>query len=75
VAVIRRLDIGDVQKPISPHAEIDKGGLDARLNVDDAAFVDVADVTLVAGPLDVEFLQDAVFQDGNPAFLGLEDVD
>src|SRR5262249_2417663 len=75
VAIICWLDIGDVQEPIPPHAEIDKRGLDARLDVDDAALVDVADVTLVASPLDVEFLQHAVFQDGNPAFLGPGDVD
>src|SRR5262249_26964273 len=75
VAIIGRLDIGDVQEPIAPHAEIDERGLDARLDVDDAALVDIADVALVAGAFNVQLLQHAVFEDGNAAFFGLEDVD
>src|SRR5262249_20251839 len=71
VAVVGRLHVGDVQEPVPTDAEIDERRLDARLDVDDAALVDVADVTLVAGPLDVQLFQDAVFQDGDAALLGL----
>src|SRR5205085_11284224 len=34
-----------------------------------------ADVTLLAGPFDVQLFEDAVLQDGNAALLRLEDVD
>src|SRR5207249_11294589 len=75
VAVVGGLDIADVQKAVAADAEIDEGGLDARLDVDDAALVDVAHVALVAGALDVQLFQDAVFQDGDAALLGLQHVD
>src|SRR5262249_39082336 len=75
VPVVGRLDVGDVQEAIAAHAEIDERRLDARLDVDNAALVDVADVALVAGPLDVQLLQDAVLDDGDAALLGLEHVD
>src|SRR5262245_45431066 len=42
--VIGRLDIADVQEAVAADAEINEGGLNARLDVDDAALVDVADV-------------------------------
>src|SRR5208282_5744778 len=47
MTVIGGLDVGDVQEAVPPDAEIDKGCLDARLDVDDSALVDVADVTFV----------------------------
>ena len=75
VAVVRRLDVGDVQEAVAADAEIDERRLDARLDVDDAALVDVADVALVAGPLDVQLFQHAVLDDGDAALLGLQDVD
>src|SRR5262249_38779045 len=73
--VIGRLDIGDVQEAVAAHAEVNEGRLDARLDVDDASLVDVVDVALVAGPLDVQFLQHSILEDGDAAFLRLEDVD
>ena len=75
VPVIGRIDVRDVQEAVAADAEIDERRLDARLDVDDAALVDVADVALVAGALDVEFFEHAVFDDGDAAFLRLEDVD
>ena len=75
VAVVGRLDVGDVQEAIAADAEIDERRLDARLDVDDAALVDVADVAFVAGALDVQFFEDAVLEDGDAAFLGLQHVD
>src|SRR5262249_38740336 len=41
----------------------------------DAAFVDVADVALVAGPFDVELFEYAVLEDGDATLLGLQHVD
>ena len=73
VAGSRRLDVGDVQEAVAADAEIDERRLDARLDVDDAALVDVADVALVAGALDVQFFEHAVLEDGDAAFLRLED--
>ena len=73
--VVGRLHIGNVQETIAADAEIDEGGLDAGLDVDDAALVDVADVAFVTGALDVQLFEDAVLQDGDAAFLGLQHVD
>src|SRR5205085_5447841 len=75
VPVVGRLHVGDVQEAVAAHAEIDERRLDARLDVDDAALVDVADVALGAGPLHVELFQHAVLHDGDAALLGLQDVD
>ena len=75
VAPVGRLDIGDVEESVAADAEIDEGGLDARLDVDDLALVDVADVALVAGALDVQLFEDAILENGDPAFLGLQHVD
>src|SRR5258705_128355 len=49
VLVIGRVHIRDVKETVAADAEIDKCGLNARLDVDDAALVDVADVALLAG--------------------------
>jgi hypothetical protein len=73
--VVLGLDVGHVEKAIASDREVDERGLDRRLEVDDLPLVDIAGVALVAGPFDVELLEDAVFDDGNAAFLGLEHVD
>src|SRR5581483_3414800 len=75
VAVVFRLDVRDVQEAVAAHAEIHERGLDAGLDIDNAALVDVPDVALVTGPLDVQLFENTVLQDGNAALLGLEDVD
>ena len=75
LAEVLRLDVADVQKAVAADAEIDERRLDARLQVDDAALVDVADVIVLAGPLDVELFQDSVLNDRDPAFFRLRDVD
>ena len=75
VAVVAGLDVGDVEEAVAADGEVDEGGLDGRLDVDDPALVDVAGVALQAGPLDVELLEDAVLDDGDAALLGLEHVD
>ena len=48
LAEVLRLDVADVQEAVAADAEIDERRLDARLQVDDAAFVNVADVVLLA---------------------------
>ena len=75
LAKILRLDVADVQKAVAADAEIDERGLDARLQVDDFALVDVADVIVLAGALDVELFQRSIFNDRDPAFFRLRDVD
>ena len=75
LAEILRLDVADVQEAVAADAEIDERRLDARLQVDDLALVDVADEIALAGALDVELFEHAVFNDRDPAFLRLRDVD
>ena len=75
LAEVLRLDVADVQKAVAADAEIDERRLDARLEVDDLALVDVADVIVLAGALDVQLFQHAVLNDRDPAFLRLRDVD
>ena len=68
------INIRDMQEAVPPDAEVDKGSLDARFDVDDASFVDVANVAFLAGPFDIQFFKHAIFDDGDSAFLRLEDV-
>ena len=69
------LHIRNVEEPVASDGEIDEGGLNCRLEVDDFALVDVTRVTLVAGSFDVELLEGAILDDGDAAFLGLEHID
>src|SRR5258707_6074353 len=71
--VIGRLNVRNVQEPVAADSEIDERRLDARLDINDAALVDVADITLVAGAVDIEFFKYAVFEYGDPALLRLQD--
>jgi hypothetical protein len=73
--VVLGLDVGDVEEPVAAHREVDERRLNGGLEVHDAALVDVAGETLEAGALDVEFLEDPILDDGDPALLRLEDVD
>ena len=73
--VVLGLDVGDVKEAVAADREIDERGLNGRFEVDDLAFINIAGIALVAGPFDVQLLQDAVFDDGDPALLGLEHVD
>src|SRR5690606_23595333 len=75
VLVILVLDVTDVEKAIPSYAEVDEDCLDTWLNVDDASAVDVANTVLDAAALDVKFLQHAVLEDCDAAFLWLENVD
>ncbi len=75
VPIVGGIDVGDVQEAVAADAEIHERRLDARFDVDDAALVNVADVTLLAGAFDVQFFEASVFDDRDPAFLGLQDID
>jgi hypothetical protein len=68
-------DVRDVQKPVAADREVDERGLDRWLEVDDSSLVDVPGVALVARSLDVKLFEYAVLDNGDPAFLGLFDVD
>ncbi len=69
------LDVRDVQEAIAADREVDERRLDGRLEVDDLPLVNVARIALVAGPFDVQLLENTVFHDGDAAFFGLEHVD
>ena len=73
-AIVLRLNVGDVQEAVAADGEVDEGGLDGRLQIDDLSLVDVPGVALVAGPLEVQLFEHAILNDGDAAFLRLEDV-
>ena len=75
LAEVLGLDVADVQEAVAADAEIDEGRLDARLQVDDDAFIDVADVAVLPRALHVQLFQGPVFHDRDPAFLRLRDID
>ena len=75
LAKVLRLDVADMEEAVATDAEIDEGRLDAGLQVDHHSLVDIAHVTVLAGPFYVQLFQDAVFNDRNPAFLRLGNVD
>jgi hypothetical protein len=68
-------DIGYVEEAVALGADVDEGGLDAGFDVLDAAEVDVSDVTLGFCAFDVEFFEDVVLNDRDPAFFRLRDID
>jgi hypothetical protein len=74
VPIIGWFDIRDMEEAVAADAEIDKGSLDARFDIHDSAFVDIADVTFVTGAFNIQFLENAILHNGNPAFLGLQYV-
>jgi hypothetical protein len=64
-----------VQEAVAPHREINERGLDGRLEVNNPSLVNVPRVTLVTGPLDIQLFKDAVLDNRDAAFLGLQDID
>ena len=77
---VRRLDAGigmpgikyvrGVQERGALQADIDEGRLHARQHPGNPAFVDVADQSTAAGPLQKHLLQHAVFDDGRARLVG-----
>jgi hypothetical protein len=75
LAIILGLDVADMQKTIASDAEIDECGLNARLQIDDFALVDISYLVVLAGSFDIKFFQRSVFNDRDAAFLRLRDID
>jgi hypothetical protein len=73
--VILGLDVRNVKESVSSNREVDESRLDGGFDIDDFSFIDVPGVTLVTGPFNVELLENAVFDDCDAAFFGLEHVD
>jgi hypothetical protein len=71
---VRGVDVRDVQETVLDQAEINEGRLDGRLDVGDAALVNVADVAGAGDPLHVEFFELGVGHYGDSAFLPLDRV-
>ena len=69
------LDVADVQKAIPPDAEVNESCLDAGLDIDDPAFVDVANTAFEAVSFDIELFEDAILDDADPAFFRLANID
>ena len=72
---ILSLDVADVKEAISTYTEVDEGRLDAGFDIDDFAFVDIANPIVLARTFRVEFFENTVFQQCDSAFLGLGDID
>lgn len=73
--VILWLNVGDVEESITTDREVNKRGLDGRFEIHDLTFVDVACVAFQACTFDVELLKNAVLDNCDSAFLGLQYVD
>ena len=75
LAVILRFDVANVEKSVSPDAKVHKRRLDARFEIDDDAFVNIADVVVLIRSFDVQLFQNSVLDDRNPALFRLRDID
>src|SRR5262249_52029748 len=75
VPVVRWIDVGDMEEAVAPDAEVNERRLNARLDVDDAALVDVSDVTFLTRAFDIQLLEHAVLDNRDAAFLGLQNID
>ncbi len=64
-----------MQKAVLVRADFHEGGLDARLDVLDAAQVDVAHVALGLCPLDVKLFEHRVLDDGDAVFVIFGHID
>ena len=73
--VVLILNIANVKEPVTANTEVNKSGLNTGLNVDDLALVNIANKIFGTTSLDVEFFQNPVLNDRNPAFFRLQHVD
>jgi len=64
-----------VEESISANRKVNEGGLDGWFEVYNSAFVNIPCVGLVTGTFNVKFFQNAIFNDGDSALLGLEHID
>jgi hypothetical protein len=63
------MEVADMQESVSAGAQVNKGRLDAGLNVDHFALVDIAHLTAQTGSLHVQLFQGSVIYNGNAALL------
>jgi hypothetical protein len=75
LAEVLWFDIADVKEAIAPNSKIDKCRLDTWLDINNPTFVDISYPIVLAGALGVEFFENTVFQQRDPALLGLGDID
>ena len=68
------MNFANGQEAVPVAAVIDERRLQARLDFDDNAVVDVAFDLFLAGRLDGELFQNAIFDDGDAAFFLVRDV-
>ena len=68
------VDLANGQEAVPVAAVIHERRLQARLDFDDDAVVDVALDLFLAGRLDGEFFQNPIFDDGDAAFFLVRDV-
>ena len=68
------VDLANGQEAVPVAAVIHERGLQARLDFDDDAVVDVAFDLFLAGRLDGELFQNPIFDDGDAAFFLVRDV-
>ncbi len=69
------LDVTDVQEAVAADTKVDEGCLDAGFQIDNFSFVDIACIVVLTGPLGVQFFEHTVFENRNPTFLRLRNVD
>jgi hypothetical protein len=69
LAVAVAASSADVQEAVPPDAKVDKRRLNARLDVDDFALVDIAHVVVAARPLHIELLERPILNDGDPTLF------
>ena len=55
-------DVADMEKAVATHSKVNEGGLDAGLNIDDLALVNIANPIVLARSFRVEFFENSVFQ-------------
>ena len=64
-----------MQEAIATDSKVNEGCLNTRFEIDDLSLVDVANVIVLTGTLDVELFKRAVFNDGDAALFRLRHVD
>jgi ornithine cyclodeaminase len=72
---VLRLHVADMEKAVAANAKIDKRRLDTRLQIDNGALVNVADVRVLARAFNIELFQQAILQDGDAALFRLGNID
>ena len=72
---ISRLNVANMQETIASNTKVYKDSLDTWFKINNLAFVNVADVVVLAGSLNIEFFKPSVFDDRDPILFGLRCVD